>query len=126
VQEQQAALSTEERGAIAQMVCSPGWYVLMRVHILPALQQATHNLDSPNINENHANIQRGIKVAFMRLIERVYKIAELPNPFEKHAEALLASLESYTTTLPHNKVEPTQITIESKAQERSRRASYPV
>lgn len=117
-------LSPEEIQAIAHMVRSPGWYVLMRDYILPNLQQATHNLDTPSINESHANIQRGIKKALWTLVERSYKIAELPNPFEKHEQALIATLETYTKA-PTRVAEP-EITLQVPIQERPRRVSHPV
>lgn len=90
-----AKLSPEERQAISQLVRSPGWLIVMREIILPQVQNATARLDAFGTHENHTNAMRGVKYAFSGLVEQLYKVAELPNPFERHAQALLTDLKSY-------------------------------
>lgn len=119
-------LSPEEKQAIAQMVRSSGWFTTMREFVLPQIQHASDALDIPQKDESHANFHRGAKRALRQLIEQVYHIAELPNPFEKHTTALLSALESYTTTPVKSQDEDVIAAPVIPENKRSHRVSFPV
>ncbi len=88
--------SQEERQAIAQLIRSRGWFVVMRDFIIPTMQQATANLDKMSAVEAHANIFRGQKKAFTDLVTQLYKVAGLSDPFERYDKAMLKVLAEYS------------------------------
>ena|SRR5712691_3492860 len=88
-------LTSEERQAIAQLASSPGWFIIMYKQLIPYMQSATAQIDRWGVDERRADVMRGAKEAYKTLIETLYKVAELPNPFERHAQALLADLQIY-------------------------------
>lgn len=93
-----AKLTPEERASITNLVKSPGWYTLLHHHLLPHYQSASQTLDRlAGPASWQADVSRGIKHTIKSLLEDIYKVAQLPNPFEQHALALTANLASYTT-----------------------------
>lgn len=85
-------LTREERSAITALVHSPGWAVLMEKLLIPQIREATRYLDRPDADGSQANFMRGVKRGYMRAVELVYHIAQLPHPFERHALALVADV----------------------------------
>ena len=89
-------LTPEERQAITQLTRHPGWAVIMSRLCIPQMQQATAKLDSLSAHpQGQDDMMRGVKYAYKYLIETVYHIAELPNPFEQHALGLWASVHQF-------------------------------
>ena len=87
-----------------QTVRSPGWFVIMRDFILPQIQAAVQALDLPGQQEHMTNVHRGVKRALHLLIANAYKHAELPNPLEKHYQAMLTTVRE----LSHAPEEPVE------------------
>ena len=122
-----SALSSEERQAVGQLVRSPGWYVVMRDYILPSIQSASARLDAlSGVTQSQADIMRGIKHAYRQLIEGLYRVAELPNPFEHHAEAFVAAVARYANVSQEPPEDSPSSSSQSPPLERSKRVSYPV
>ena len=84
----------DERQAIATLVRSAGWAVVMRRLCLPQMQQATARLEGMALRADRQqdDVMRGIKYAYKVLIETLYREAEVPNPIEQHAMALWAAV----------------------------------
>lgn len=95
-----ARMTAEERTAIAQLVRSPGWAVVMVRYIVPRIQQVTQNLDKPScdLQNGRGDWLRGVKAALMTQVDALYRIASMRNPFEDHALGLLTALtQDYPT-----------------------------
>lgn len=85
--------SPEEREALAQLVRSPGWFIVMREILIPVIQHATHQLDTiMAIPESTRSVQRGVKYALTAFTKSMYDYAALPNPLVKHFQALLTTV----------------------------------
>jgi hypothetical protein len=86
----------EERAQLLALVRSPGWHLVMTHLILPEMDAATAQMDRPQgTTHDQTNILRGVKHAFRSLLDPLYRVAGLPNPFEQHRRALLTALASY-------------------------------
>lgn len=85
-------LSPEERTALTALVKSPGWYLVMSQFLIPNLQAATKLLDTPGTPHERQDMMRGVKHLARGLIEMLYRVADLPNPLDQHALALMADL----------------------------------
>lgn len=103
-------LSQEDRAHLKQLVRSPGWLLLMQYAIIPAVQHANHTLAHIGLPEAQANAQRGVSNFLVHeLLTPLYRTAELPNPFERHAQALMAELQAFAGQTPApDTVEETQ------------------
>lgn len=97
-------LSLEERAVIKALAHSPGWALLMKEWVVPLLQQLTDRLDRPDMHESHHNYQRGQKAILKAQVDLVYKIAQLPNPFERATVALMGTLNSYSGAEPEQDI----------------------
>lgn len=116
-------LTPEERQAVTQLVKSPGWAVILHHLCIPSMHSAAAQLDSlATLPQSHRDIMRGVKHAYKQLLETVYHIAELPNPFEQHALALFAVLQQSIPPVPLQ----TPQENDTPLQERLKRVSYPV
>ncbi len=81
-----------ERDALQQMVRSAGWKIVMQMIITPLLMQTNARLEAFGTTEQETQFHRGVKHTVKRLIEELYSLGELPNPFEAHMQAFLTTL----------------------------------
>ena len=82
----------DERESIQIMVRSAGWKTLMRQVITPFLQQTNARLDSMGTTEAQTQFYRGGKATIKHVVEAVYKIGQMPDPFTEHQAAFLLTL----------------------------------
>jgi len=128
-----STLTPEEVHAVYALVRSPGWRIVMRELILPHMESITCMLDRPKNNFEQDNFYRGMKAAYKGLMEPLYRLGELPNPFEQYRKAFLVALDSYTDVEPSPTAEndPSSQDAAPKetpkpARERPHRVSRPV
>ncbi len=81
-----------ERDALQQMVRSAGWKIVMQNIITPLLMQTNARLEAFGTTEQETQFHRGVKHTLKRLMEDLYNLGELPNPFEEHMQAFLTTL----------------------------------
>lgn len=126
-------LTPEERGTLASLARSPGWALLVEKLFLPQIQLATRFLDRPAAEQSgRGDWMRGVKAAYMNLVEVVYHVAGIENPFVRHGAGLLASVRnaedgSIHKEWPDNQDFNKEITKTAQEERIYRaRASYPV
>lgn len=84
--------SSEEREQVQLLVRSAGWRVVMQHIVTPLLMQTNMRLDAPTTPEPQTQLLRGSKQTLKHLIETVYNLGQMPNPFEDHMKAFLVTL----------------------------------
>ncbi len=80
---------------MAQLVRSRGWSVLLHRFLTPLLLQTNARLDAVGTPEFQTQFHRGTKHMVRRLLEEVYTMAQLPDPFQAHYDAFLVTLRTY-------------------------------
>ena len=83
-------LSSEDRGHIAHTLLTPGWKIVLREILLPALWKEAHLVDM--MRDGNVHYHQGRKQALQGLIEQLYAVADIDNPLVVHKDALLTSL----------------------------------
>lgn len=91
--EQHDDWTPEERAALRHLLGTPGWELVLRVLLIPALQQLTGMLDRPTVDQDgRGDYLRGQKRATLHLLDQLYTAARVTNPLAVHALALLQAV----------------------------------
>jgi len=89
-------LTPEELSAIAQLVRSPGWRVLMEKLFIPEIVQVTRHIDNITADDRATQMYRGAKLTLTRIMQTVYRWGRLTNPIEEHYTGLLTAVRIHT------------------------------
>ncbi len=84
--------SSQEREQVQLLVRSHGWKVIMERIMTPLLLQTNLRLDAPGTQEPQTQLLRGSKQTLKHIIETVYNLGQMPNPFNEHMNAFMVTL----------------------------------
>ena len=85
-------LNPEEHDALAHLVQTRGWAVVLRELLTPLLVATNGHLDAPKTPPDVTMFHRGIKYCLTHLLSEIYRHADHPDPFLAAREAFLVTL----------------------------------
>jgi hypothetical protein len=85
-------LTPEEHDALAQMVQTRGWAVVLRELMTKLLVTANGHLDAYQTPPEQTQYYRGVKYCLTHLLTEIYRHADHPDPFVAAREAFLVTL----------------------------------
>jgi hypothetical protein len=85
-------LNPEEHDALAHLVQTRGWAVVLRELLTPLLVSTNGHLDAHHTPPEQTQFHRGIKYCLTHLLTEIYRHADSPDPFVAAREAFLVTL----------------------------------